>query len=117
MADKPGAKDAAIEKQREIQREQDRKDESKGKSGGSPQDKPVQTTSKSAGAAGGRDQPGSMPAQHVEKPGIEAELDLKPRFEAPGYKGSGKLQDFATIVTGGDSGIGRAVAVLFAREG
>jgi len=58
-----------------------------------------------------------MPAQHLRKPGSEADLALAPAFEAPDYRGSGKLEGLTAIVTGADSGIGRAVAVLFAREG
>lgn len=58
-----------------------------------------------------------MPAQHQPKPGIESEMDPLPEFLAPHYKGSEKLLDKIALITGGDSGIGRSVAVLYAREG
>lgn len=58
-----------------------------------------------------------MPAQHQTRPGIEAKMNPKPEFLAPLYKGADKLKDKVAIITGGDSGIGRSVAVLFAREG
>jgi NAD(P)-dependent dehydrogenase (short-subunit alcohol dehydrogenase family) len=58
-----------------------------------------------------------LPKQHLRKPGVEADMELKPQFMAPNYKGSGKLEGLTALVTGADSGIGRAVAVLFAREG
>jgi len=65
-----------------------------------------------------KDQPKPpFPAQHQPKPGIEAKLEPRPQYQAPLYKGSGKLQGKAALITGGDSGIGRAVAVLYAREG
>lgn len=73
---------------------------------------------KPAMQAGERDYPENpLPAQHLRKPGYEHELDPQPRFLAPHYVGSGKLNDMVAIVTGADSGIGRAVAVLYAREG
>ena len=58
-----------------------------------------------------------FPKQHLAKPGLEADLELKPMWDAPYYKGSGKLADKVALITGADSGIGRSVAVLFAREG
>jgi NAD(P)-dependent dehydrogenase (short-subunit alcohol dehydrogenase family) len=102
--------DATADKQRRIQDEQDRHDAQK-EQGGKPQAR------EGATQAGARPQPEKMPAQHVEKPGLEKDLELKPNFHAPGYEGSNKLRGMAALITGADSGIGRSVAVLFAREG
>lgn len=52
-----------------------------------------------------------------QQPGIEAEMDPAPIYDDENYKGSGKLKGKNALITGGDSGIGRAVAVAFAKEG
>jgi len=109
-----GDTNGTASEQREIQQRQDQADQQKKqRSGGSQSGErqgPVQTTD--------HDYPGTpLPAQHLAKPGLEAQMELQPEFMAPDYQGSGKLEGMAAIITGGDSGIGRAVAVLYAREG
>jgi len=102
---------SSLQTQRDIQQQQDQRDRQQ------PQQRNQRKHNGPAVQAGAREQPERMPAQHLQKSGAESELELAPRFDAPDYRGSGKLQDFAALITGADSGIGRAVAVLFAREG
>jgi NAD(P)-dependent dehydrogenase (short-subunit alcohol dehydrogenase family) len=71
----------------------------------------------SAMQAGAREYPVHFPKQHLKKPGSDADLQLAPMYDAPYYKGSEKLLDKVALITGADSGIGRSVAVLYAREG
>lgn len=104
--------DSTADEQREIQR----KTEQREQASASNAEKKSESTATPSTAA--RPQPQSpMPAQHLRKPGNESDLEPHPQFMAPAYKGSGKLKGMTTLITGGDSGIGRAVAVLFAREG
>ena len=101
--------------QRAAQQEQDRRDARKrrdeARANPSESEQPAAQTSRRAEPAP------PLPRQHLDKLGQEADMELKPRFLAPDYRGSGKLAGQVAIVTGGDSGIGRAVAVLYAREG
>jgi NAD(P)-dependent dehydrogenase (short-subunit alcohol dehydrogenase family) len=97
---------SAVRKQRDIQQEVAEADASTPK------------TAEKAMQAGARRYPEPpFPEQHQPKPGHEHKLDPAPLYDAPFYEGSNKLEDKVALISGGDSGIGRAVAVLYAREG
>lgn len=79
---------------------------------------PAKKPSKKAVQAGVHDYPAPpFPKQHHIKPGTESNIEPRPQYKAEGYVGSAKLANKVAIITGADSGIGRAVAVLYAREG
>ncbi len=58
-----------------------------------------------------------FPAQHIDPPGVESQMNPKPDYGEQSYRGSNRLTGKAALITGADSGIGRAVALAFAREG
>ncbi len=118
---KPGTKARAKEttrRQRDVQREVDRRDARRANAKRSKAGRGKGQERGDSTQAGTRPQPAPpLPKQHLRKPGLESELDPAPRYFAPDYQGSRKLEGRVALITGGDSGIGRSVAVLYAREG